>query len=119
MLFSKSRVTLVLASMMVFSLVLANENPSSFQYQLIKQDNHEIHVLEIDPHDYRIISVKAAKDLKRETVSSMVKRHRALAGINGGFFEIGEKIDGRPAGALKINGEWIGFPLKNLLNIRA
>ncbi|MBN9289178.1 MAG: hypothetical protein BGO43_10070 [Gammaproteobacteria bacterium 39-13] len=82
---------------------------ANLPYQFIEKNGHQIHILEIDPHEYKIVSVQA--DPKRETVSAMVKKHAAIAGINGGFFHIDDNGQGKPAGALKIDGRWVGFPL--------
>jgi exopolysaccharide biosynthesis protein len=69
-----------------------------------------IHVLEVDPAYFNINTAHAKeRALGRETVSSIAKRHRAIAAINGGFFKGGESIDGLPAGILKIQGHWYGI----------
>lgn len=83
---------------------------SPAQYRLIEQDQHRIHLLEIDPLHFHIVAIKAHHHgMQRETVTSLVKRYGAYAGINGGFFH-GGIWDGIPAGILKIKGEWIGLP---------
>ena len=68
-----------------------------------------IHVLTVSPSEHTIIPVKSMEgEVNRETVSSLAKRYNAYAAINGGFW----KLDGRPAGALKIDGQWLGTPIK-------
>lgn len=68
-----------------------------------------IHVLTIDPAEHAIIPAKASgKEVARETVMTLAKRHNALAAINGGFW----KSDGKPAGVLKIYSCWYGTPVK-------
>ena len=42
----------------------------------------------------------------RETVSSIAQRTGALIAINGGFFQIGGRYYGDPAGPLRVNGRW-------------
>lgn len=64
-----------------------------------------IHVLIVNPNEHAIIPVRASgNNTTRETVATLSNRYGALAGINGGFW----KIDGNPAGILKINHHWYG-----------
>ena len=88
------------------SCVLAN----SPTYKVIHQDDHEFHTLDIDPAQFKMVLVKASDSKKRQTVSDIVNDHKAIAGINGGFFHIGDKVDGKPAGVLKIKEKWLGTP---------
>lgn len=75
-------------------------------------DPWSIHVLEVNPKECEIFPVHANDQaLGRETVKNLVIQHQAIAGINGGFFKGGD-WDGLPAGILKINHEWVGFPTK-------
>jgi exopolysaccharide biosynthesis protein len=68
-----------------------------------------IHVLIVDPKEHAIIPVKASGDgIGRETVITLSKRYGAVAAVNGGFW----KINGSPAGILKINHHWYGTPVK-------
>lgn len=68
-----------------------------------------IHILTVNPNEHLIIPVKASEsELGRETVTNLAKSHGALAAVNGGFWE----LNGKPAGALKINHQWIGTPIK-------
>lgn len=64
-----------------------------------------IHVLTVNPKEHVIVPVKADA---RETVRNLAARHGAVAALNGGFW----KPDGSPAGALKINHQWLGTPFK-------
>ncbi|UCF37076.1 MAG: phosphodiester glycosidase family protein [Acidobacteriota bacterium] len=71
----------------------------------------EIHILTVDPTQYRVVAERATgKGLGRETVSSMAKRRNAVAAINGGFFRIGGKFDGEPVGILKVDDRWYSDP---------
>ena len=45
-----------------------------------------------------------------ESLMSLARRHKALAAINGGFFEMVGTFRGESVGALKIDGEWISEP---------
>ncbi len=66
-----------------------------------------LHVLRVDPKRHRLRVARALNDgVGRETVSSIARRHGALAAINGGFFAIGGRYDGDPTGVLKIRGDW-------------
>ena len=68
-----------------------------------------IHLLIVNPNEHTIVPVKAlGQEICRETVSTLAKRHKAHAAINGGFW----KLDGKPAGALKIDSQWIGTPIQ-------
>src|SRR4051812_6820384 len=68
-----------------------------------------IHVLTVNPHEHLIIPVKAlGEEVSRETVAILANRHGAVAAVNGGFW----KLDGKPAGALKVNNQWLGTPIK-------
>ncbi|MFI4937529.1 MAG: phosphodiester glycosidase family protein [Candidatus Berkiellales bacterium] len=78
------------------------------QFSLEKRlvDNSIIHILIIDPNDYKIELVKANDGNKgRETVPDMAKRKQAQIAINGGFFEMGGDRDGIPSGTLVIKGK--------------
>lgn len=68
-----------------------------------------IHVLTVNPQEHLIIPVKAlGEEISRETVATLANRNGAVAAVNGGFW----KVDGKPAGALKINHQWFGTPTK-------
>ena len=45
-----------------------------------------------------------------ESLVSLARRHKALAAINGGFFEMAGTLRGESVGALKIDGEWVSEP---------
>lgn len=76
-------------------------------YQLLTPTDHQaIHILEVDPQVVKIGAARAAHG--KETAVAIAERTHALAAINGGFFH----ADGRPAGILKIDGEWLGAPTK-------
>lgn len=88
--------------------------PEGIRYQhLATPVPQSIHVLEVDPTKFSIIPARALdKCVGRETVLSLSKRKGAVAGVNGGFFEIAGHHDGAPCGILKIDGEWYGLPVK-------
>ncbi|MGF3104058.1 phosphodiester glycosidase family protein [Rossellomorea sp. DUT-2] len=72
----------------------------------------QIDVLEIDPEEFQgelTNSLAKNKVTGRETVSSMVNRTQALAGINGGYFVVGsaDGIPGDPAGVSVVNGQLV------------
>ncbi len=77
-----------------------------FHYQKLETHKQEIYLLEVDPALYIIIAVKADNSTQKAPVSTLVQKYHAVAGVNGGFFE----ADGAPAGALKINGQWLALP---------
>lgn len=45
----------------------------------------------------------------REDLADLIKKHKAIAGVNGGYFH----YSGRPLGLLYINGELVSEPLYN------
>jgi hypothetical protein len=49
----------------------------------------------------------------REDLADLIKKHQALAGVNGGYFH----YSGRPLGLLYINGELVSEPLYNRSSI--
>lgn len=68
-----------------------------------------IHVLTVDPKEHAIMPVRASgKEFSRETAATLVSRYGAAAAVNGGFW----KLDGHPAGILKIDRHWYGTPMK-------
>ena len=60
----------------------------------------------VDIRPYRALSA----GIGMETVVSLARRHKALAAINGGFFEMAGTFRGESVGALKIDGEWVSEP---------
>lgn len=68
-----------------------------------------IHILTVSPKEHTIVPVKASGgEVCTETVATLANRHGAVAAINGGFW----KLNGTPAGILKINHQWFGTPIK-------
>ena len=59
-----------------------------------------------DIRPYRALSA----GIGTESLMSLAQRHKALAAINGGFFEMAGTFRGESVGALKIEGEWISEP---------
>ena len=60
----------------------------------------------VDIRPYRALSA----GIGTETLISLARRHKALAAINGGFFEMVGTFRGESVGALKIDGEWVSEP---------
>ncbi|MDE0687724.1 MAG: phosphodiester glycosidase family protein [Candidatus Poribacteria bacterium] len=60
----------------------------------------------VDIRPYRALSA----GIGTETLVSLARRHKALAAINGGFFEMVGTFRGESVGALKIAGEWVSEP---------
>ena len=59
-----------------------------------------------DVRPYRALSA----GIGTESLMSLAQRHKALAAINGGFFEMAGTFRGESVGALKIDGEWRSEP---------
>ncbi|HSR53748.1 MAG TPA: phosphodiester glycosidase family protein [Acidobacteriota bacterium] len=99
--------------------VLSAEPASSpaqegLEYQHLKREGPlSIHVLRVDPARVEIKLVRALNDgLGRETVSSLARRSGARAAVNAGFFTIGGRYDGLPAGVLKVEDRFYSAPTK-------
>ena len=60
----------------------------------------------VDIRPYRALSA----GIGMESLVSLARRHKALAAINGGFFEMAGTFRGESVGALKIDGEWVSEP---------
>ena len=60
----------------------------------------------VDIRPYRALST----GIGTETLVSLARRHKALAAINGGFFEMAGTFRGESVGALKIDDEWRSEP---------
>jgi uncharacterized protein YigE (DUF2233 family) len=84
-----------------------------FSYRQVALPNDvTAYVLEVDPQKYSIFPAHAyGQAIGRQTVQDIAEEHQALAAINGGFFK-SKPIDGLPAGILKINHQWFGWPGK-------
>jgi phosphodiester glycosidase len=73
-----------------------------------------LHVLEVDRARLagRLGAVLAAEHVRGlERPSSMARRTRALAGVNGGYFAIGAPDLGDPVGVLAIGGRLVSEPV--------
>ncbi len=60
----------------------------------------------VDLRPYRALNA----GIGTETLVSLARRHKALAAINGGFFEMAGTFRGESVGALKIDDEWRSEP---------
>ena len=68
-------------------------------------------ILEVSPDAVDIRPYRAlSAGIGTETLVSLARRHKALAAINGGFFEMVGTFRGESVGALKIDGEWVSEP---------
>lgn len=94
----------------LFAISLFPSGAAGFSYEYFSDTFFtSIHVLRVDPREHAIVPVRAGgEEIKRETVTSLAKQHGAVAALNGGFW----KLNGDPAGILKINGKWLGTPVK-------
>lgn len=82
----------------LMSLVLG-KGIQGYTYDKHLYDNHIVHVVILDPHEYSAHYVKAHDAVfGRETVKQMAERSGATVAINGGFFEVGATQDGMPSG---------------------
>ncbi|MEA0970866.1 Phosphodiester glycosidase family protein [Candidatus Megaera venefica] len=98
------------ALILIFILLLSLPIKADHQYNLIERDGHKIHVVIIDPKEYKASLVVAHDQVfGRERVGEIAKRENAQIAINAGFFEIGDNQDGRPTGTLVSNGEVYGM----------
>lgn len=68
-------------------------------------------ILAVSPDAVNIRPYRAmSAGIGTETLVSLARRHKALAAINGGFFEMAGTFRGESVGALKIDGEWVSEP---------
>ena len=68
-------------------------------------------ILEVSPVAVRIRPYRALEaGIGTETLRSLARRHKALAAVNGGYFEMVGTFRGESVGALKIDGEWHSEP---------
>lgn len=64
-----------------------------------------VFLLRLDPATVRLASVLSnERVLDAELVTDIATRHRALAAVNGGFFN---RVNGEPTGVLKVSGELV------------
>ncbi|MDQ3812539.1 MAG: phosphodiester glycosidase family protein [Armatimonadota bacterium] len=68
----------------------------------------QMFVVRVDPRDgWRVrVAPGGYSVLQRAPISRIASRHKALVGINGGFFS----YDGAAVGAVLVNGEWLRLP---------
>ncbi|RKU23616.1 hypothetical protein C6499_18165 [Candidatus Poribacteria bacterium] len=70
-----------------------------------------MNILVISPDAAEIRPYRALNaGIGTESLMSLARRHKALAAVNGGFFEIAGTFRGESVGALKIDGEWVSEP---------
>ena len=76
------------------------------------QDNGVLtNILAVSPDAVDIRPSRAlSAGIGTESLVSLARRHKALAAINGGFFEMSGTFRGESVGALKIDGEWVSEP---------
>ena len=81
-------------------------------HRQIKQGGLCINILEILPDAPVSIRPYRALDagIGTESLVSLARRHKAIAAVNGGYFEMAGTFQGESVGALKIDGEWVSEP---------
>lgn len=90
----------------IFLLIFIPLELLGFSYEYLSDGCFSsIHVLLVNPQEHLILPVKANS---RETVAALANQYGAAAAVNGGFW----KLNGDPAGILKINNLWYGFSVK-------
>lgn len=68
-------------------------------------------ILSVSPYAAELRPYRAlSAGIGTESLVSLARRYKALAAINGGFFEMVGTFRGESVGALKINGEWVSEP---------
>ena len=101
----------LISCLAIVRTAIAVELPEGISYShIFLSDQTSVHVLEVNPHFFDIIPVKNKGDV--EAVSSMAKRHKAIAAVNGGFFKMKGEFADLPMGILKIDNHWYGTPHK-------
>lgn len=79
-------------------------NAFAFTHEKYSIEKQIIHVVTINPKDYKIEIVRAQGEGMREAVSSIARRMKAEVAINAGFFKISKNRHAIPSGTLVING---------------
>jgi exopolysaccharide biosynthesis protein len=81
-------------------------------HRQIKHGGLCINILEILPEAPVSIRPYRALDagIGTESLVSLARRHKAIAAVNGGYFEMAGTVQGESVGALKIDGEWVSEP---------
>lgn len=93
----------------IFLPILIN-SAKGVDYEKKILDSHIIHIVRLDPDEYKANIVKANNGrFGRETVSSMAEKSNAQVAINAGFFEMYGLQDGRPSGSLVIDDKIYGL----------
>ncbi|WP_339041629.1 phosphodiester glycosidase family protein [Candidatus Lariskella endosymbiont of Hedychridium roseum] len=89
-------------------------NALGYTYEKKLANSKVIHIVHLDQSEYEAEIIKANNgNIGRETVSSIAQKSSANIAINGGFFEIGGKNDGKASRSLVIHGKVYG--LKKLI----
>ncbi len=84
-----------------------------FRTYRLQEPHTTVYTIEIDPSVITIRPVHAFNHcFGLEKTSDIAKRTGASVAINAGFFEVEGLLQGRAAGALKIDGEWYSLPHK-------
>jgi hypothetical protein len=88
----------------IFLILLSSFKAYSYEYKVIKENNHVIHVVTINPELYDINLTKADNQIfGRKKLQDLAKN--STIAINGGFFSTDIIKQGRPTGTLVIKGE--------------
>lgn len=87
-----------------FATSLESGSDHSYDYEKKITEQSVIHIIKFKQADYLASLVKANSGSGRETVDSIARRTEADIAINGGFFVIGGKDNGKPTGTLVIDG---------------
>ena len=92
-------------AILITILLLKLNIASAYSYEKRSADNHILHIITINPTEYRTNIVKASGN-GREEVSLIAENVvGAEVAINGGFFEIDENANVKPNGTLVVNGK--------------
>jgi exopolysaccharide biosynthesis protein len=93
----------------------AAEIPGLTYNTVYTENNTQVHILTIDSSKVKIVAARA-QDAGQgmATVKDIAEHFNAIAAVNGGFFRFNdpESAIGLPAGALKINNQWLGIAYK-------
>jgi hypothetical protein len=103
---------LILSALLCLSLLSWGvTHPLSYEHRRTN-DPFSIHIATVRVPDLKIQAVTGGGDqLRRERVSAMAQRRRAVLAVNGGFFRIGGGDDGNPSGILRIDRIWVSGPV--------
>jgi exopolysaccharide biosynthesis protein len=97
-------------TLMCVAVTINAFNTFAYEYETRRQDNHFLHIVVINPREYKAEIAKANNAMfGREDVASIASRLDAEIAINAGFFEIKNSATSLPSGTLIVEESIYGL----------